>query len=54
LNFGLQAQTKQVINQSLYWVRYYNQLSINKKLTWHNEIKKASLATTKLAVFNQK
>jgi hypothetical protein len=37
LHFGLQAQTKQVINQSLYWVRYYNQLSINKKMTWHNE-----------------
>jgi hypothetical protein len=37
LHFGLKAQTKQVTNQSLYWVRYYNQLSINKKWTWHNE-----------------
>lgn len=32
------AQTKQVTNQSLYWVRYYNQLSFNNKWTWHNEI----------------
>lgn len=37
LHFGLQAQVKQVTNQNLYWVRYYNQLSINKKWTWHNE-----------------
>jgi Protein of unknown function (DUF2490) len=37
LCFGLYAQTKQVTNQSLYWLRYYNQLSINKKWTWHNE-----------------
>lgn len=29
---------KNITNQSLYWLRYYNQLSINKKLTWHNEI----------------
>lgn len=37
LHFGLYAQTKQVTKQSLYWIRYYNQLSINKKWTWHNE-----------------
>jgi Protein of unknown function (DUF2490) len=24
--------------QNLYWLRYYNQLSFNPKLTWHNEI----------------
>lgn len=36
LHFGLKAQ-KSVTNQSLYWIRYYNQLSINKKITWHNE-----------------
>ena len=27
-----------VLKQNLYWLRYYNQLSISKKLTWHNEI----------------
>ncbi|MGK2862663.1 MAG: DUF2490 domain-containing protein [Chitinophagaceae bacterium] len=37
LHFGLHAQTKQVAHQSLYWVRYYNQLVINEKWTWHNE-----------------
>ena len=29
---------KSVTNQNLYWVRYYNQLSLNNKLTWHNEL----------------
>lgn len=24
--------------QNLYWIRYYNQLTLNPKLTWHNEI----------------
>jgi hypothetical protein len=38
LFFGAKAQSKQVIHQSLYWLRYYNQLSINKTLTWHNEL----------------
>jgi hypothetical protein len=37
ISFGAFSQ-KNVTNQSLYWLRYYNQLSINKKLTWHNEI----------------
>jgi hypothetical protein len=37
LNFGIKAQTKQVTNQSLYWIRYYNQLSLSEKWTWHNE-----------------
>lgn len=32
------AQQKEVIPQSLYWTRYYNQLSINPQWTWHNEI----------------
>lgn len=32
------AQEKQITNQSLYWVRYYNQLKINKSFTWHNEL----------------
>ncbi len=39
--FSLVSQTnaqKNVLNQNLYWLRYYNQLSINKKITWHNEI----------------
>ncbi len=38
LYFGLQAQNKQVTRQSLYWIRYYNQLTINTKWTWHNEL----------------
>jgi Protein of unknown function (DUF2490) len=38
VNYGLKAQTKQVTNQGLYWMRYYNQLSLNEKWTWHNEI----------------
>jgi hypothetical protein len=38
LNYGIKAQTKQVTNQGLYWMRYYNQLSLNEKWTWHNEI----------------
>ncbi len=24
--------------QNLYWIRYYNQLTLNPKLTWHNEV----------------
>ena len=24
--------------QNLYWIKYYNQLTINSNLTWHNEI----------------
>lgn len=31
------AQTKSVTHQNLYWLRYYNQLTISKKLVWHNE-----------------
>ncbi|PWK17024.1 uncharacterized protein DUF2490 [Arcicella aurantiaca] len=27
-----------ITNQNLYWTRYYNQLSLNSKWTWHNEI----------------
>jgi hypothetical protein len=27
-----------ITNQNLYWTRYYNQLSLNAKLTWHNEV----------------
>lgn len=37
LSIEIKAQ-KTVIRQNLYWLRYYNQLSLNKKLTWHNEI----------------
>lgn len=37
LNLHINAQ-KSVIKQNLYWLRYYNQLSITKKTTWHNEI----------------
>ena len=29
---------KEVRHQSLYWLRYYNQLVINKDWTWYNEI----------------
>jgi hypothetical protein len=36
-SLGLTAQ-KTVTNQSLYWLRYYNQLTLNSKLVWHNEI----------------
>jgi hypothetical protein len=38
LGLQLSAQNKEVSHQSLYWTRYYNQLSINEKWTWHNEI----------------
>lgn len=37
LNIQSSAQ-RSVIKQNLYWLRYYNQLSLNKKMTWHNEI----------------
>ena len=37
-SISTKSQTKQVTNQSLYWMRYYNQLSLNEKWTWHNEI----------------
>lgn len=33
---GVQAQ-KKVVNQGLYWVRYYNMLTLDKHFTWHNE-----------------
>ncbi|MFD2164073.1 DUF2490 domain-containing protein [Paradesertivirga mongoliensis] len=29
---------KEITNQSLYWTRYFNQLALSPKLTWHNEI----------------
>ncbi len=32
------AAQKAVTNQTLYWLRYYNQLALNNKWTWHNEI----------------
>ncbi|MBC7746119.1 MAG: DUF2490 domain-containing protein, partial [Flavobacterium sp.] len=35
--FGANGQ-RTVTNQSLYWLRYYDQLSFNTKWTWHNEI----------------
>jgi Protein of unknown function (DUF2490) len=37
LNTEISAQ-KKVANQSLYWIRYYNILSISKNWNWHNEI----------------
>jgi hypothetical protein len=37
VDHGAKAQ-KNVTHQSLYWIRYYNQLSLNQKWTWHNEI----------------
>lgn len=37
LNPGVKAQ-KTTTHQNLYWLRYYNQLSINNKWSWHNEI----------------
>jgi hypothetical protein len=37
LCLGVRAQ-KDVSHQSLYWLRYYNQLRINEKWAWHNEI----------------
>ncbi len=36
-HFGMQAQNKEVVRQSLFWVRYYNQFSFSKNWTWHNE-----------------
>ena len=36
--FGLAVTAqKSVTNQSLYWLRYYSQLTLNKKWVWHNE-----------------
>jgi hypothetical protein len=32
-----QSQSKQIINQQLYWMRYYNQFTLSKKWSWHNE-----------------
>lgn len=29
---------KTVIRQNLFWYRYYNQLEINSKIVWHNEV----------------
>jgi hypothetical protein len=29
---------KSTINQNLYWLRYYNQFTLNKKFVWHNEL----------------
>lgn len=37
LNLDVQGQ-KTISHQSLYWIRYYNQLTIHKKWTWHNEL----------------
>lgn len=37
LSFDSVAQ-KMITHQSLYWVRYINQLTINEKWTWQNEI----------------
>jgi Protein of unknown function (DUF2490) len=34
---GLSAQ-KSITRQNLYWTRYYNQLALGEKWTWHNEI----------------
>lgn len=36
-SMGLCAQ-KQIDHQSLYWIRYYNQLSLDARLNWSNEI----------------
>lgn len=35
---ALNAQTKQITHESLYWIRYYNQIAFGNKWTWHNEI----------------
>jgi len=32
------AQKRELTTQRLYWTRYYNQLTINSKWVWHNEI----------------
>jgi hypothetical protein len=32
------SQQKEVTKQSLYWMRYYNQLTFNPRWSWHNEI----------------
>ncbi len=38
LSISVKAQDKQVTHQALYWTRYYNQISLNDKWTWHNEV----------------
>jgi hypothetical protein len=38
IKIDLLAQQKEVTKQSLYWVRYYNQLTFNPRWSWHNEI----------------
>ena len=35
--FVVKAQ-KSMSHQELYWLRYYNQISFNKKWVWHNEV----------------
>lgn len=37
LSLSISAQ-KSVTRQSLYWVRYYNQLTFNDKWSWHHEV----------------
>lgn len=37
ISIACHSQTKQIINQQLYWMRYYNQLSLSKQWSWHNE-----------------
>lgn len=34
----LSGQSKQITNQSLYWIRYYNQAEFNPNWVWHNEL----------------
>lgn len=38
INHSLAFAQKEVVHQSLYWVRYYNILNFNPKWSWHNEI----------------
>lgn len=32
------SQQKELTKQSLYWMRYYNQLTFNTRWSWHNEV----------------
>lgn len=40
LSFNTLGQTPETTHQNLYWARYYNQITINEKWSWHNEIDK--------------
>jgi hypothetical protein len=38
VSFSTSNAQKEIIHQSLYWIRYYSILNFNPKWSWHNEI----------------